>query len=342
MPIVRSHPTRRHAASARPRAPLVALWLTLAIFVSACSSSKSGSASAGASSGGTSTTAQVRANLTVEVSHTYSQAPITVGINDGTFQRSGLTVKTAPYDPATAIPLVIQGQAQVGYAGLGAVLQAIRKGIPITIIAGTALNGSTAAQSLSGVLVRANSGISSFKDLSGKTVGLNALKNDAQAFLENIIDKAGGDSTKTRFVAVPFPGMANALSAGQVDAVAPVAPIVQAIQAAGNVDLGPYTGSGYPNGVYFAANSYLAKNRPVIEALRTALTAEYTALNKDRTPAISVMVNDYKTAPKTAASIPDAKWNVTVADAIYQDELAVMRKYAIIDGDVDLKTAVLS
>lgn len=326
--------------------PHVALALVVAVFVSGCSSSKGGSApssppSSAASGGGLSATPEPTI-LNVELSRTYSQAPISVAINDKTFLRSGLTVKTTPYDPTTAVPLVVQGQAQIGYAGLGAVLQAITKGLPLTIIAGTALNGASPAESLSGVLVKRKSGITTFKDLTGKTVGLNALKNDGQAFVQNKIDMAGGNSTKTKFVAVPFPGMANALAAGQVDAVAPVAPIVQAIKATGNIDIGPYTGSGYPNGIYFATRSYVSKNRAVIDQFRAALTAEYNTLNKDRAPAIDVMVKEYKTPPATAAKIPEAHWNVTVADSIYKDELTVCKKYGVITGDVDLRKAVFS
>lgn len=334
--------TKHEAIHGNRRQLMVAALLGATLLAAACSSTKSQSQTANGPTTGAGTSEASARSITFELSRTYSPAPVTVAITDGTFARFGLTVTTVPYDPATSVPLILQGQAQVGYGGLGAILLAISKGIPLTIIAGTAINGATDSESLTGVLVKARSGIASFKDLAGKTVGLNALRNDAQADVQSKIDAAGGDSTKTKFVAVPFPGMASALSAGRVDAVASAAPFVQAIQAAGNLNIGPYTGPGYPSGVYFVSNDYLTKNRSVVDAFRSALRAEYDKVNKDRKPVINVMVNDYKTPIGAAESIPRAHWNVTVAADVYQQALVVLKKYKIITADVDLKTAVLN
>lgn len=313
----------------------------LAVGVTACGSSSSSSspaASGGGSTGSASGTGH-GTSLTTELPQLYSTAPLTVAINDGTFAKSGLAVKTEPYDPATAVPLVLQGQAQIGFAGLGAVLQAISKGIPLTIIAGTATN--TSSLNLGGIVVKKNSGITSLKDLTGKTVALNALKNDAQATLQNYIDAAGGDSTKTKFVPVPFPGMPAALAGGQVDAVSAVAPFLQALVAAGNVNLGPFYPPHFPNGVFFVSNAYLAKNRATVDAFRTALGAEYGRLNKDRAPASAVMVNTYHLPAKAAATIPPVPWSVSILPTSLQSEVAIMQKYHILTSTVNINTAVL-
>ena len=69
-----------------------------------------------------------------------------------------------------------------------------------------------------GVLVRADSAIHTAKDLKGKTIATPALHSLGTTGASAWIDQNGGDSSAISYVEIPFPQMADALRAKQVDA----------------------------------------------------------------------------------------------------------------------------
>ena len=68
-------------------------------------------------------------------------------------------------------------------------------------------------------IVGKDSPIKSAKDLEGKTVAVNTLNNIVHLMALAWVDKNGGNSSKIKFVEIPFPQMEPALVAGKVDAI---------------------------------------------------------------------------------------------------------------------------
>ena len=116
--------------------------------------------------------------------------------------------------------------------------------------------GSVCTKSNFTILALPKSGIKGPAGLAGKTIAVN-LTNNIQTLLTNAELKANGvNPASVRYVVVPFPNMAAALRAGQVDAISVVEPFLTGTeQAEGAVPVMPEcTGSlaAFPLGGYFA------------------------------------------------------------------------------------------
>ena len=75
------------------------------------------------------------------------------------------------------------------------------RGVPVTIIAPAGLYATNAPTSVCGVAK--NSPIKTAKDLNGKTVATNGLKNIGEFGPRAWIDKNGGDSSTVKFIEMP-------------------------------------------------------------------------------------------------------------------------------------------
>jgi NitT/TauT family transport system substrate-binding protein len=75
-------------------------------------------------------------------------------------------------------------------------------------------------------VVGKNSPLHTAKDLNGKIVGTNGLRNIAEFAPRAWIDKNGGDSTTVKFVELPFSDMTTALAQGRIDAAVDVEPFL--------------------------------------------------------------------------------------------------------------------
>lgn len=87
---------------------------------------------------------------------------------------------------------------------------------------------------MGGIIVTDDSPIKSAKDLVGKTVAVNNLKNVAEVTIRAAVEDDGGDSSQVKFVEIAFPDQAAAITNHQVDAGWVVEPFVSVNQAQGH------------------------------------------------------------------------------------------------------------
>src|SRR6185312_7579577 len=105
------------------------------------------------------------------------------------------------------------------------------RGVPVTIIA-PAGNYLTRAP-ISALMVPAGSPIKTAKDLNGKIVAVNGLKNITQLATEAWCDQNGGDWKSLHFTEMGFPEMPAALRAHRVDAAFITEPVVSSAVRSG-------------------------------------------------------------------------------------------------------------
>ena len=111
----------------------------------------------------------------------------------GMFAKHGLDVAiTTPNDNALAVPSVISNAVDIAYTNILAIEQAYKKGLPITLIAPAGMYSSKAPTSTCQVAL--NSPIKTAKDLNGKTLAGNGIKNITQAGAFAWMEKNGGDT----------------------------------------------------------------------------------------------------------------------------------------------------
>jgi NitT/TauT family transport system substrate-binding protein len=143
----------------------------------------------------------------------------------GLFQSAGITAEISAISNGSAITAgVVGGTIDVGYSALLTLAAAHEKGVPINVIAPAGNYLKTAP--ISTLMVPADSPAKTAKDLNGKTIAVNGIKNITQLATEAWSDQNGGDWKSLNFVEMGFPEMPAALAAHRVDAAFVTEPIV--------------------------------------------------------------------------------------------------------------------
>lgn len=210
-----------------------------------------------------------RADTTVRVATT----PIELGAqvfyakDQGFFKRRGLDVDIQIIPSGAAITAAVAGNSlDIAQANLVTLGTAHERGLPFVVIAPAGLYSSEA--STTSLVVAKSSSIKTGKDLEGKTVAINGLRNITQIGTSAWMDRNGGDVKKVRFVEMPFPQMAAALEAGRVDAAILPEPELSAATA-GNVKIigQPYTAiaNQFLIGGWFTTYSWAKANPDVMK-----------------------------------------------------------------------------
>ena len=96
--------------------------------------------------------------------------------------------------------------------------------MPVKAVVNGIASTGVAGQGLRGLMVKKGSPIKSPKELEGKKVAINTLKNISETAVREAVRKAGGDPDKVKFVELAFDQMPAALDQGQVDAACVVEP----------------------------------------------------------------------------------------------------------------------
>jgi NitT/TauT family transport system substrate-binding protein len=242
----------------------------LLLVATACGSSDGGSPDAGASSGGV-TTVKLGLIPIVDV------APLYLGQKKGLFEKHGLKLEfTTAQGGAAIVPGVASGQFQFGFSNVTSLMVAQSNNVPVRAVANG--NASTGVQDkdFSELMVKKGSSIKSAKELAGKKVAINTLKNINETAVRESVRKAGGDPDKVTFVEMAFDQMPAALDKGQIDAASVVEPATATIKSQGGriiasplVDVAP----DLTVAMYFTSTRYAQQHPDVVKKFQEA-TAE--------------------------------------------------------------------
>jgi NitT/TauT family transport system substrate-binding protein len=125
------------------------------------------------------------------------------------------------------------------------------------------------------IVAAANSTIRSGADLKGKTVSVNGLGDFSQMAIETWIDATGGDSKSMKYLELPFPAIAAALTQERIDAALLVEPFTT--EARGQVrvigDALAPIGKHFMVTGWYAAAAWLNANRDTARRFIGAMLA---------------------------------------------------------------------
>jgi len=142
---------------------------------------------------------------------------ILYGVRSGAFRRAGLDVQFQALSSGSAIAAaVVGGSIDVGKSGTVTLVNAHDRGVPITIIAPASIYDSR--NSVSELVVAADSPVRTAKELNGLTVAVGSLKGLEQVCISGWIDEHGGDSKSLHFLDMPLSAMRGALDTHRVEA----------------------------------------------------------------------------------------------------------------------------
>ena len=143
----------------------------------------------------------------------------------GYWKDAGLTVQTEWTTNGGAIAAAVSGGTiDIGYSNFLTLAVAHERGVPFTAVAPAGIYSSSAP--ISSLLVPVDSPARTARDLNGKVIAVNGLKNITQLATEAWSDVNGGDWKSLRFVEMSFPEMPAALAAHRIDAGFVTEPLV--------------------------------------------------------------------------------------------------------------------
>jgi NitT/TauT family transport system substrate-binding protein len=144
--------------------------------------------------------------------------PLQAAINFGYFRDVGMKVATSPAPGGAAIlPALAAGQFDFAFSNTVSTLLGVNEGLDLRIVTAGCSTGPSPPD-LAGLAARSEDKITGGHQLEGKRVAVNNRNNIMSVRTAAWIEKTGGNWKKATYVEIPFPQMADALLAKQVDA----------------------------------------------------------------------------------------------------------------------------
>ncbi|MGW2783756.1 ABC transporter substrate-binding protein [Streptomyces populi] len=276
------------------------------VAASACGSSDGGGASDKNSSSGGTTEVKLGVIPIVDV------APVYLGQKKGFYKKRGLTLSmTKAQGGAAIVPGVVSGQFQFGFSNVTSLMIAQSNGVPVKAIANGVASTGVAGADFGAITVKKGGAIKSAKDLEGKKVAVNTLKNINETAVRESVRKAGGDPSAVKFVELAFDQMPAALDSGRIDAAMVVEPALATVKSQGATEIASSLVDVAKNltvAMYFTSNRYAQQHPDVVKKFQEA-TAESLAYADAHPDEVRQVVTTYTTIPAAVlAKVTLPKW----------------------------------
>ncbi len=197
--------------------------------------------------------AQAATDIKVGVTPINSTGALQYGVDAGIFAKNGLNVtEIVPFPaPPPSIAALAAGAVQFTYTPTIPAINAYENGgVALRIVApadgysrvdlAKAKKDATYALKIddTGVCIRPDSGITSWKSLVGKTVAVPARGAQAEVTIAAAVKKDGGDPSKINWTTISIPQAVDAVKSGTIDAGFTVEPFTSTCTAEGMKNLG--------------------------------------------------------------------------------------------------------
>ena len=340
----------------RKRLSAFALAGIAAMVLAACSSSggkaASGSSPTDTAGAGTGTGTQQTTAIKIAVFPSFNGLMAYAALANGSFKDQGLDVTIQTVNtPTDSAPLLDNNTIQFGLMDMTTPILAAskQKNPPYLLVAPGAVERNPDADgwSTGNVWVKKGSPITSVKDLTGKKFSIPSINSQAWLSIREMIDNAGGDSSKVQWVQIPDAQSSFAqLRAGSVDATTSAEPNGSTLATDSSLThLAAMPGvDGLMAYSFVATPSYVAKNADVIKRFQAAMLNSNKLLNTmstDDKAALAATVNKAWTLdilkgaryPKYGEALP--------SDNDVQTWVDRMKKYGMLDANTTFTAADL-
>jgi NitT/TauT family transport system substrate-binding protein len=282
-----------------------------------------------------------RVSLTVGVVGVIDVAPLYLGIKKGFFDKQELTITPKVLNTgATVVAGVVAGDLPFGFTNNTSVVIAASQRFPLRIVAA---GNQAAAGDYCAVLVRRDSPIASARDLAGKKIAVNGLKNVGSLTVNAALQASGVDISGIQYVEVPFPQMGAALDQGLIDAAWAVEPFVTVMKSANDrIVLRPMTliAKNFPVASYVTNTQYLQQNAGVVSRFRTAINQSLTYAQGHPDEARAVLADYIKLAPGLADQVVLPAWGTDPQASLIGKTADLAQSYGYTSRKPDLKQLI--
>ncbi len=283
--------------------------------------------------------------VTVGVMPVAVTAAFEYGTEQGIFEQHGLDVDIqSGRGGAAALPAVSGGSLDLAIGNPLSIMIAADQGLDMRIVSGYAAppieNDMT-----NGIVVQADSGIETWRDLEGKTVAVNAVQTQGDLVVKGAVANDGGDPDEVKFTELGFPDMEAQLEIGNVDAIWQPEPFLTAnLNNPERANLGSANAAvidELPPLVVFTSADYAEANSELLDTFESALAEVLEAASED-SDGFRQQVSEYLDMPMEVAEVMTIDELGTEIAPNALPELADLAfEYGYIDDEVDLDTIVL-
>jgi NitT/TauT family transport system substrate-binding protein len=267
-------------------------------------------------------------------------APIYLGKAKGFFSKRDIDLTLKPGSGgAASIPAVVSGQFQFAFGNVTSLLVARDQGLPLKVLANGNSSTGVAGKDFSAVVVRADSPIRSAKDLAGKRVAVNNLKNIGDTTVKASVRKDGGDPTKVRFVEMALPDMPPALQAGRIDAAWVVEPFLTIATGQGArpvawnmVDTAPQLTVA----TYFTSEKMLAEKPDLVRRFTEAINESLAYAQAHQDEARQIVSTYTKISADVLPKLTLPLWSPTINRDSIQRLATLVQQDGLISKPADL------
>src|ERR671917_1625440 len=317
-------------ASGRRRL-LVALLVGLALVLAACGDDDDDGGGGGGSE---------QTTLKVGVIPIADVAPLYLGIDQGFLKEEQLTIEPQLAEGGAAItPAVLSGDFQIGFSNTISLLIAASQDLPVQIISQGVLAGTTEKEAWADLLVLKDGPIKDPKDLEGKTIAVNALKNICEVTIKASLEKEGVAVDTLEFAEVPFPDMNAALEGGRVDGACVVEPFVSQGKAGAARGIDPFYVRTAPDltvATYFTSTQYAEENGEVVDRFVEAMNRSLTYAQSHPDEVRDVLLDYTEIPPEAAEAIKLPVWRPDLNEPTIELLSELSLKYGLIEEEPDL------
>lgn len=269
-----------------------------------------------------------------------AQAAFQAAIDEGIFADHGIEVELVVGQSSNAqLPSLSTGALDFMLTSPTTPLVAATQGLDIKIVSGFLQNNPDTPFDSTAVVTGPGSGIESAKDLSGKTVSVNALGGVGEIGISEAVALDGGDPSSVTFVQLGFPEVAAQLEGGQIDAGMVGSPFTQQVLGAGGTLVSDFihdTGLGANELVVASSGKFTSEDPETVAAFTEAL-AEASAWLNDNHPAVAEqMTAILKTPPEVASKTEFGSWSTDIDEPTIQKFADLLSKYEVTDATPDI------
>jgi NitT/TauT family transport system substrate-binding protein len=262
--------------------------------------------------------AQSAKSISVTIQPTTTALPVVVADKKGIFAKNNVAVKwTVSHVPISDSIAAIGRQFDIAMGTQPTLIAASGHGLPIVVVTGGGLD--TAKTPMSNVVARGDSGIKSYKELEGKTVGTLTLTGNIHFALLSILQAQGVNLDSIKWVTGTVAELPDLLKAGRVDAIEEIEPFATIAVAAGGVNLGdPFRSVGDSAfiGLWLANNTWANSNQELILSFTKSLdeAVKWIGDNPAEAKEILSSFTGLKGPALERTPIPEFHFSTTAAD----------------------------
>ena len=308
------------------------LMLTCAVGMVACGGDDEGDGGGG---GG-----DEAATLKVGVIPIADVAPLYLGMDKGFFEEEQLTIEPQLAEGGAAItPAVVSGDFQIGFSNTISLLIAASQDLPVQIISQGVLAGTSEDDAWADLLVLKDGPIAEGKDLEGKTIAVNTLKNICEVTIKASLEKEGVAVDELEFAEVPFPDMNAALEAGRVDGACVVEPFVSQGKAGKARGIDPFYVRTAPDltvATYFTSTQYAEENPEVVDRFVKAMDRSLTYAQSHPDEVRKILLDYTEIPPEAVEQIKLPVWRPDLNKPTIELLSELSEKYGLIEEQPDL------